>query len=107
MAISNRPWGDITQADYRDAEHYCRSSLINLNEGDPATWAKERCKLPVYEPGGALNRNAVHAAAAVLAGSRGGVNAPAAAKRRAAQRLVALYRELDEVPPVSLVTLAT
>lgn len=107
MAISDRPWGDISQADYRDAEHYCRSALINLNEGPPENWTKERCKLPVYEPGGALNRNAVHAAAAVLAGSRGGVMAPAAAKRRAARKLVALYGELGEDPPVSIVALAT
>lgn len=102
MPISDRPWGDITPADYRDAEHFCGSALINLNEGPPTEWTKELCKLPVLEPGGALNRNAVHAAAAVLAGARGGVAAPPSARRAAARRLLALYRELEEDPPESL-----
>lgn len=105
MAISNRPWSNVTPADYPTAEAFCRACLIDLNPpGEEKT--KTLCKLPVYEPDGDLNRNAVHAAAAALAGARGGVQAPAAAKRRAARRLIRLYRQLDEEPPESLRRLA-
>jgi hypothetical protein len=106
MAISERPWGDITPADYSDAEHFCRSALINLNDGEPSAWTKANCKLPVFEPNGDLNRAAVHAAAAVLAGARGGVDAPASAKRAAARRLLRLYDELGEQAPPSIRALA-
>jgi hypothetical protein len=64
----------------------------------------------VYEPrklGGALNPNAVFAAAAVLAGARDGVKATPEERRRAAERLVQLYREGLEVEPLeSLVEIA-
>jgi hypothetical protein len=106
--ISERPWEEVRDADYEDADEYCRASLIDLNpKGEEKT--KERCKLPVREPkskGGKLNRNAVHAAAVVLAGGRGGVDAPTQAKRKAARELVRLYRDLDEEPPDSLTKLA-
>lgn len=67
---------------------------------------KAMCKLPVFEPNGDLNRNAVHAAAAVLAGGRGGVQAPPDAKRRAARKLIAFYRQLREEAPDSIRSLA-
>lgn len=105
MPISNKPWGSISESDYKDAEAFCKASLIDLNEPGEEK-VKGKCKLPVYEPGGALNRNGVHAAAAVLAGSRGGVNAPPEAKRKAARKLISLYAELDEEPPESLRKLA-
>jgi len=101
MPISNKPWGRISESDYKDAAAFCKACLIDLNEpGEEKT--KANCKLPVYEPGGALNRNAVHAAAAALAGARGGVQAPPEEKRKAARKLIRLYRELDEEPPESL-----
>ena len=104
MPISNRPWGDVSEADYTP-EAFCRASLIDMNpSGEPKV--KARCKLPVKEPGGALNRNGVHAAAAVLAGARGGVDAPPDARRAAARRLIGYYRELDESPPPAIVRLA-
>jgi hypothetical protein len=104
MAISNRPWGDFDEADY-SPEQFCRASLIDLNPaGEPK--AKGLCKLPVKEPAGALNRNGVHAAAAALAGARGGVSAPPAARRAAARRLVGYYRELGEDAPPSVRRLA-
>lgn len=102
MAISNRPWSSITESDYASAGAFCDACLINLNDGPRNRWSKAQCKLPVREPGGAVNRNAVHAAAAVLAGGRGGVQAPAAAKRAAARKLIGLYRQLDEDPPDTL-----
>lgn len=106
MAVSNRDWDQYTDADYADAGALCDASLINLNDGPRAEWSKAGCKLPVFEPVGALNRNGVHAAASALAGGRGGVNAPAAAKRAAARRLIRLYGQLDEEPPESIRRLA-
>ena len=107
-SISDRDWDEISEADYEDADDYCAACLIDLNErGDEKT--KANCKLPVREPkrmGGKLNRNAVHAAAVVLAGGRRGVKAPAEAKKAAARELVKLYGQLDEEPPESVVKLA-
>lgn len=99
MPISNRPWGDVKESDY-DVAQWHRACLIHLHDGAPTS--KGECKLPVREPSGTLNRNGVHAAAAALAGARGGVDAPPDAKRAAARRLRSLYRELDEDPPGSL-----
>lgn len=101
MPFSNKPWGSIAESDYRDAEQFCAACLIDLNEPGQEK-VKAKCKLPVKEPGGAYNRNAIHAAAAALAGARGGVDAPPEEKRKAARRLIRLYREMDEEPPESL-----
>ena len=108
MKISERDWGSITESDYEDADDYCAACLIDLNEpGDDKT--KQNCKLPVREPrrmGGDVNREAVHAAAVVLAGGRRGVKAPAEKKREAARELVKLYGALGEEPPDSIRKLA-
>ena len=107
MAVSDEPWGNFSDSDYQDAAALCKASLINLNDGSPSTWTKGDCKLRVYEPDGDLNRNGCHAAASVLAGGRGGVDAPPAAKQAAAKKLVSLYRgQLKEDPPDSIVRLA-
>lgn len=106
MAISKKPWGQFSDSDYPDAQAFCDASLINLNSGPRSDWTKSNCKLRVYEPGGDLNANGVHAAAAVLAGARGGVDAPAQAKRSAAKKLVSLYRELKEQAPDAVRRLA-
>lgn len=106
MAISKKPWGQFSDSDYPDAQAFCDASLINLNSGPRSDWTKSNCKLRVYEPGGDLNVNGVHAAAAVLAGARGGVDAPAQAKRSAAKKLVSLYRELKEQAPDAVRRLA-
>ena len=106
--VSDGEWSSVSESDYADANEYCAACLIDLNpRGEAKT--KERCKLPVREPeklGGALNRNAVHAAAVVLAGGRGGVDAPKAEQRKAARKLVRLYRELGEDAPASIRELA-
>ena len=103
-AVSNKPWSTTSAADYGDAKAFCAACLIDLNPGSDKT--KGNCKLPVREPGGAVNRNAVHAAAAALVGARGGVDAPPAAKKAAARKLIALYGELKETPPASLTQMA-
>jgi hypothetical protein len=105
MAISNRPWGDITAADYADADAYCRACLVDLNP-NPRERSKDACKLPVREPNGDLNRNAVHAVAVALAGGRTPLQLPAMQKSTAARKLVALYGQLDEEPPDSVKRLA-
>lgn len=111
MAISDKPWGQFSDSDYADAGALCDASLINLNSGPRSGWTKANCKLRVFEPTGdgqrgSLNRNGVHAAAAVLAGGRGGVDAPAPAKRAAARKLIAFYRQLKEEAPNSIRSLA-
>ncbi len=103
MAISNRPWGQFKESDYT-LEQWHRACLIHLHDGAPTS--KAQCKLPVREPDGTLNRNGVHAAAAALAGARGGVDAPMEQKRAAARKLITLYNELDEEPPESIRRLA-
>jgi len=86
------------------AEGYCGACLIDLNPKGKKK-VKDLCYLPVKEPGGSYNRNAVHAAA----GGRGitrlkGV--PAAAKKKAARVLVGLYRRMGEVAPESVFRVA-
>ncbi len=105
MAISDKPWGAITAADYADAGDYCDACLINMNDGQREGWIKDKCKLPVREPakmGGAINRNGAHACAAVLAGARGGVQAPSADKRKAARKLATMYHGMNEQLPDSV-----
>ena len=105
MSISDKPWGSISASDYKDAAAYCDACLIDANEpGKPKT--KDACKLPYKEPGGAVNRNGVHAAVAVLAGARGGVQASSADKRKAARKLASLYAEMKETLPDSVKRMA-
>ena len=105
MPISNKPWSSVSESDYRDAAAFCGACLIDLNESGQEK-VKGKCKLPVREPGGAINKNALSAAAAVLAGGRGGVDAPPEEKRKAARKLIRLYREAEMEPPESLRRLA-
>ena len=106
MAVSDEPWSNFTEADYADADAYCRASLIDANPaGKPKT--KEACKLPVREPDGDLNRNGVHAAAARLAGAGGGVSASPTDRKAAARKLMRLYAEIGEQPPDSIRRMAS
>lgn len=73
---------------------------------DTESDSKNDYKLPVKEPDGDVNSNAVHAAAAALAGGRGGVDAPADEKKAAARKLLALYRQIGDDAPDSLLELA-
>lgn len=101
--ISTKPWSDFKESDYDDAQ-WLRACLID--RGPDAGSAKQRGSLPVREPDGTLNKNAVHSAAAALAGARGGVKAAPELKKRAAAALVRLYAQLDEDPPESVTSLA-
>jgi len=101
MAVSNRPWGEISESDYPSPAAFCSACLIDENEPG-ADKVKSNCKLPVREPGGALNRNGVHAAAQRLSATQ----ASPAAKAAAARKLVRLYGELKEDPPESVSRMA-
>lgn len=91
MPFTNVPWSS-PESDL-DAGDYCAVCLIDTNPAG-AQKVKGNCKLPVRSrPGGPYNRNALRAAAAALAGARGGVQAPAEERRKAARRLVRLMRE--------------
>jgi HK97 family phage prohead protease len=101
VAVSDTPWSNFTQADYTD-QQWARACLIDTGQGT----GKQRYKLPVREPSGALNRNGVHAAA----GGHGisAVQGISADQRRAAAKtLVGLYRnQLKEDPPEGLMSMA-
>lgn len=97
--ISEKPWSDYTSADY-SVEQWHKACLIHQHQGTPTS--KGQCKIPVRTPNGALNRNGVHAAAAALAGARGGVNASSEEKAKALSSLRRLYGELGEKPPSSV-----
>jgi GNAT superfamily N-acetyltransferase len=102
--ISNTPWIEYTAADYTP-EQWHRACLIHLHQGAPTS--KSECKLPVRTPQGALNRNGVHAAAAALAGARGGVQASGEQLASAKTALRRLYSELGDDVPDSLKQSAT
>lgn len=103
--FSDKPWSQFSESDYPDADSFCAASLIDLNPPGEGK-VKALCKLPVREPGGSYNRNAIFAAAAALAGARGGVKAPPEAKRKAARALLRLYKQMEAEPPESLRRLA-
>lgn len=104
MAITNKPW-DGSASKYTDTAAYCAACLIDTNDpgGDKV---QSKCKLPVKEPNGDVNANAVHAAVAALAGGRGGVDASPADKKAAARALVRYYGQMKEDVPPSLKSMA-
>jgi hypothetical protein len=88
-----------------DAAAFCAVSLIDDNPAGKDK-IKANCSLPVRSrPDAAVNRNAVHAAAGGHGISRvQGISAEA--RRKAAKRLVALYRQMGEVAPEHVYRLA-
>ncbi len=99
-SVSDASW-DGSASRFTDAQW--RKSCV-LDRGKEAGMAKARYGLPVREPSGTLNRNGVHAAAQRFSS----VSASAEAKKKAAKRLVKLYRgPLKEDPPESLVQAAS
>lgn len=101
-AITKKPWNG-SPSRFQDDE-YAKSCLIDRGGDAPP---KERCSLPVLEPNGDLNVNALGAAAAVLAGARGGLSGVSVAQKAdAARKLMRLYRRAQMEAPPSLMTLA-
>jgi hypothetical protein len=105
--FSNRSWGEISKTveAYGSVEKYCAACLIDLNPPGEEKVAS-KCKLLVKEPNGKYNKNGMISAAQVLAGGMGGVDAPIDVKRKAARKLIRLYREAKMGPPESLKQLA-
>lgn len=97
-AVVDRPW-DGSPSRFTD-EQYQRSCLIDRGGDAPV---KQRCSLPIREPNGDINKNALGAAAAVLAGGRGGLSGVSPAQKASAARaLIRAYGEADMEPPESL-----
>jgi len=99
MAISNAPW-DGSASRWSDTASYCKSCLIDENEpGTPSDKkVQSKCHLPVYEPGGALNKNGLSAAAGRLMQTQ---TSPAN-KKAAARKLKRLYAEAKMDVPDSV-----
>ena len=102
--FSDAAW-DGSASRWPTAEAYCESCLIDANDGEGPK-VKSLCHLPIKEPDGTYSVNGIHAAAAALAGGRGGVDAPPAAKRAAARKLKRLYAEMKEDCPPSIARMA-
>lgn len=107
MAITNKPW-DGSASRWPDAGSYCDSCLINGNTGsDKSKWVKSACKLPIREPGGDINTNALSSAASVLNGGMGGLTGVSPAdKKKAAKALISAYNQANMPPPDSLKNMA-
>ena len=105
MAITDRPW-DGSASRWPDTASYCSSCLIDTNpSGEDKT--QDNCKLPIKEPGGDINKNALGAAAGALAGARGGLkNVSPADKKKAARALIRAYGEAKMDVPPSLKSIA-
>lgn len=101
--VVRKPW-DGSPSRFDDAE-YRRSCLIDRGGDAPV---KERCSLPVLEPNGDLNVNALGAAAAALSGARGGLrNVSSEQKAAAARKLIRYYSQTELDPPQSLRNVAS
>lgn len=103
MAVTDQPW-DGSAARFQD-DQWARSCVLDLadcSESARGMHAKMRYKLPIREPGGAINANALGAASAALAGARSPLKACPAAKTAAAKRLLAAYRQAGMTAPDSL-----
>jgi len=97
--------GSITKAQIRQIYLYVPDEAFDKDSDGKPTFAHSKAKLPVAEFSGGsitINRNGVHAAAAALAGGRGGVDLPTADMAAAKRRLRGLYRKLKEDAPDSL-----
>jgi hypothetical protein len=97
--ISEKPWGDYTEADYT-LEQWHNACLIHQHTGPPTS--KSQCKLPVKTPSGALSRAGVHAALGALHDARTPLKASAEEKAKAAAALRRYYSQLGEEVPASL-----
>ena len=103
IAVTQKPW-DGSASRFTD-EQYQRSCLID--RGGNAT-IKERCSLPVLEPDGTLNANALGAAAAALEGGRTPLaDVTASMREAAARKLLRYYSAAGKTPPDSLRALAS
>lgn len=97
-AFSTTPWSNFKESDY-DLQQWQSACLIKPST---PTQSKADYKIPVKEPNGTYNKNGIHAAAAALAGARGGVQASDTQIAAAKKKLVGLYSRMGETPPESI-----
>lgn len=90
---STKAW-DGSASNYSSTEAFCSACLIDDNP-DGQRKVQSLRHLPVKEPGGALNANAVHNAASRL----NQLKVSPASKKKAARALVRLYGQLKEPVP--------
>ena len=106
MAISNKPW-DGSASRWPDTASFCKSCLLDLNpSGKPKT--QDNCKLPIKEPGGDINANALPAALGALNGARNALTGVSSAdKKKAARALLRAYHAAKLDIPDSLRNMAS
>lgn len=102
IATTSSSW-DGSPSRFTD-EQYVRSTLVMRSNNAPT---KERCSLPVLEPDGTLNVNALAIAANALTRSSGDVrDVTRSEKSVAARKLVRYYRAAGIDAPVALLAVA-
>ncbi len=102
IVVTGGPW-DGSASRYTD-EQYQRATLIDRG-GDGSV--KERCSIPVLEPDGTLNVNALGPAAGALEGARTALaGVSQSMKEAAARKLLRYYVAAQKTPPDSLRKLA-
>ncbi len=107
---SNKPWSGFSESDYTP-EQFANACIIDLNPSGK-TPVKDLCYLPYKEPDGTPNVNGLMAAA----GGRGllRIKKPdslsaeqwATEKRKAARKIIALYKQVGRVAPESIYRVA-
>ena len=83
--FTDAPW-DGSASRFASTADYCDSCLINENTGPRTGWVQSKCHLPVKEPGGAVNRNALRNAAARIGQVQSGGKAAALTKLNALKK---------------------
>lgn len=97
--VSEKPWSSFKEGDYSDSQ-WRRACLLDKGTGE----GKSRYSLPVREPSGTLNKNALQAAASRI----NQVSASPEKKQAAAKKLASLYRSaLNADPPENVTKLAS
>jgi hypothetical protein len=97
------PWIRYSPSDYT-LEQWYEACLIRPARNELRS--KAQCKLPVKTPSGVLNKNAIFAAAAALAGARAPLQATKDEKTKAARTLVKLYEQMVQPVPESVRSLS-
>lgn len=96
--FSKTPWSQFKKADYTD-DQWKKACLICDKDCMEESTSKSCCKLPVKEPDGTYNINAIKAAYGALQGARGGVDLTKAQQTSAMTQLKRLYEQAGlEIP---------
>ena len=80
--FTDKPW-DGSASRYADTGAFCDACLINENDGPRSGWVQAKCHLPVKEPDGTYNKNAIRNALARIGQVQSAGKAAALSKLRA------------------------